>query len=196
MMCRGTPKEKAGLLFDFVHKTNKEYLKTVNKTYNLGLKTVTKRETIMQQPEILWSNQRLRKAMFQLVFYSEILPKQIYLNYVKNETENEKDQNQHPVLKESNSMETLQQQIDQSAKDNHKCLDGWDPEYVQRIYSEYDAVFKTFYEDKIIEKIFPSGINTLTKEEFLSKVCPESLFGAIGDLGGMFGKEEEKQDEE
>ena len=35
----------------------------------------------MAQPEILWSNQRLERAVAQLVFYSEILPKQIYLDY-------------------------------------------------------------------------------------------------------------------
>ena len=47
LMCRGTPKTKAGLMFDFCHKNNKEYQKTVRKTYNMGIKTVVKRETIM-----------------------------------------------------------------------------------------------------------------------------------------------------
>ena len=56
LMCRGTPKVKAGLLFDYCHKDNKEFLKTIRKIYNVGITTVEKKETIMHPPELVWSN--------------------------------------------------------------------------------------------------------------------------------------------
>ena len=46
----------------------------------------------------------------------------------------------------------------------------------------FEEIFKEFYEDKLIEKIFANNVNVLTKEEFCSALSP-SLFGDLGALG-------------
>ena len=132
----------------------------------------------MAQPEILWSNQRLERAVAQLVFYSEILPKQIYLDYKAEREERaqrEKSGDYRALIKEigdEGAEEDLQKKLDQMLKCNPRCLDEWDHEYVARITGEYQSLFKTFYKDKIMEKIFRDNVNTLTKAEFLDKICP------------------------
>ena len=56
LACRGSPKVKAGLLFDLVYR-GKEIPEKV----------------------IIWSNSKLKSAFEQLVFFSEIMPKLFYL---------------------------------------------------------------------------------------------------------------------
>jgi hypothetical protein len=60
-------------------------------------------------------------------------------------------------------------------------------EYLNEVIENFEEIFKEFYEDKLIEKIFANGVNILTKEEFQSALSP-SLFGDLAGLGlGAFG---------
>ena len=55
------------------------------------------------------------------------------------------------------------------------------------IISKYDDVFETFYQEKIIDKIFSKGASVLSKEEFANAMVPSmfgDMFGAVGNLGG------------
>tara|TARA_B110000285_G_C15070544_1_gene587662 strand:- start:395 stop:592 length:198 start_codon:yes stop_codon:yes gene_type:complete len=39
-------------------------------------------------------------------------------------------------------------------------------DYVAEVLNNFDHIFKEFYEEKVIEKVFKNGINILTKTEF------------------------------
>lgn len=58
--------------------------------------------------------------------------------------------------------------------------------------NKYDDIFETFYQEKIIDKIFTKCATALNKKEFVDAMSPSLLgdmFGAVGDLGGgIMGK--------
>ena len=75
LICRGDSKDKAGILFELLKGNSKSYMnkKEDNGSFVFSLGDDSSKNAA--RDKLIWSSSRLRKAIYKIVFFSELLPK-------------------------------------------------------------------------------------------------------------------------
>ena len=127
LVCRGSPKVKAGLLFDLVYR-GKEIPEKV----------------------IIWSNSKLKSAFEQLVFFSEIMPKLFYLRSQNEKVIKEKIEVELGKIGRRNYQSrsgeyrspVKQTKFDVNSKKTENCekddMEKWTQEYVDKTVKDLE----------------------------------------------------------
>ena len=59
-------------------------------------------------------------------------------------------------------------------------LKDWDSTYTIKATNNFNPIFQSFYQDKIIEKLYHENVNFLDKNQFIDAISPsDNLLGLL-----------------